>query len=518
MENALAFSGEEVEILKHNLLSTLDESVFFSNISRFFESYVTKSDRIQIYQILHDQRSRLIIDSGRIVHDGIIYKKGEFAPGHLVQTKRPYFSNNISRDPVFSTFKTDQSINSELCVPIMHEGVILATVHFQSEKVDQFGLEDINLILAILHEIKTPMANMKMYIAAKYLNEALSLKVEERERELDERKSIDLQSMERPVKEDEILGQSSAIFEMVALSDKVAKCDINLTIEGESGTGRETLAKRIHCRSARGSNLFRVVDCSSMSAIDLEKKLFGEEIYDNNGLNIIEGIFEEASNGTVLIREVSHMPLSIQGQLVRMIETKSAQRVNGRKAFNSSARIIATSNTNLVSAVEDGSFRSDLFFILNNLNIKTIPLRSRTDDIEYLANFFLNRNRAVADQKVLGPSAVKILGKYTWPGNIRELQNTMDRLHILSEGNVIDETYLKDLIDSIGVQEGNNNDNSQAVEYVQMTLGEIERNHICRTLDHLQGNKTKTAKILGITVKTLYNKLHSYGLIQNKEA
>ena len=248
----------------------------------------------------------------------------------------------------------------------------------------------------------------------------------------------------------------------------------------------------------------------------LEKELFGEEAGNfATGIQIRNGALEACNGGTLLINRICSLSPRLQAKLLGFIKEGMAFRVGGSVPFKSDIRIISSTNTVLSEKVERNEFREDLFYVLNKMNFAVPALREHIEDIELLANKFLNESKKAEDQKSLSPGVLVTLQEYNWPGNVRELQNVIERAYILSDGMIIEKDHLAD---SVGKVEMVVEEEEEEINYQEMTLDELEKRHICMTLDHLAGNKTRTAKTLGITVKTLYNKLHSYGMIQPKEA
>ena len=192
-----------------------------------------------------------------------------------------------------------------------------------------------------------------------------------------------------------------------------------------------------------------------------------------------------------------------------------AFRVGGHMPYRADVRLMVSSTKDLNELVAKGEFREDLLFNVNTMVLKIPSLRERIEDIETLATYFLNLHKRPEEQKSLSPGVVKALREYNWPGNVRELQNVIERSYILSDGMIVERDHLADSVTESRIEE--EGEDEDIVRYSEMTLDELEKRHICLTLEHLGGNKTKTAKMLGITVKTLYNKLHSYGMIGNQQ-
>jgi len=507
--------SSQIDLLSSKLLSTLDEQIFFQTLSLYFSQVVEKVDKIKIHQALEDCSSRLVSINGQTVTNGLHLGKGEGIAGHVIRTKKAYFSNNIERDPLFM-LEAREGVKRELCVPISHEGIILATLHFQVINTDrEFHRDDISNILEVLNQLSAPIRNMKIFLSAKYLNEALLKKIEKKEKEIEEnRGGLQLTDSYR-IMEPEIIGKSAKIKELKALADKVAETDVNCLIEGEAGAGKELIARRIHCRSSRSQRAFVAIDCSALTDELLEKELFGEETGNfSSGIKIRNGALELAHGGTLLMKRICALSPRLQSKLLGFIKESMTFRVGGPVPFKSDVRIISSTTTILSEKVEKNEFREDLFYVLNKMNFTAPALRTHNEDIELLANKFLNESKKMEDQKSFSPGVLLALQEYSWPGNVRELQNIIERAYILSDGMIIEKDHLAE---SVGRSDAHFEE-EESISYQEMTLDELEKRHICMTLDHLAGNKTRTAKTLGITVKTLYNKLHSYGMIAAKEA
>lgn len=511
-----ATRSEEVQTLSNLLFSSLDEKVFFPTLGMHFHKQIG-ADHTKIYIVNQDQSAELVSLNGKISKKKHELSKGEGPCGHVIRTKRPYFSNNTQRDPLFSA-EASEGVKKELIIPVNHEGIVIATIHFQViEKDLEFSRDHITEILEVLENIKRPIANMKMYLAAKFLNEALLRQIETKEKELKESKNGLQISDTYKIKDKKIVGKSEAMKHLLNLVSKVSKTNSNSLIEGMTGTGKEMIARKIHCLSNRSENAFVSVDCSALTELQLEVELFGEEIVDfTKGPTVKNGLLEKANGGTLFINSIEKMPLGIQTRLSKYLSEGLSFRINGQVPYRTDVRILGATTINLQESVEAHTFREDLFFALAGICIKVPSLSERREDIELLANFFLNKDKPCDEHKSISPSAMNKLLEYSWPGNVRELHNVMERAFILSDGIVIEKEHLSENIlrSEVIVQE----EAKQQVDFTEMTLDELEKMHITSTLDHLGGNKTRTAKILGITVKTLYNKLHSYGMIASKEA
>ena len=305
-----------------------------------------------------------------------------------------------------------------------------------------------------------------------------------------------------------IIYQSEVMTTLMKMIDRVAPSQANILILGESGTGKELLARAVHEKSTRKNKPFVAINCGALRETLLESELFGHEKGSFTGAyNKKIGLAEVADGGTLFLDEVGELTPGIQAKLLRFIQEGEIYRVGGKDPIKIDIRLISATNRELDMEVQKGNFREDLFYRINTIVVSAPPLRRRKEDISALIQHFLNntqhaymnRGRTVSEE------AMTALVRYDWPGNIRELQNVCERLQILSEGHQI---MLNDLPEHIKTPE-------VAVDFVeydpQVPLHEVEKRYILKALAHFGGNKTQAANNLGITIKTLYNKLHEYG-------
>lgn len=316
-----------------------------------------------------------------------------------------------------------------------------------------------------------------------------------------------------------------AMNHVVKLAEQIAPSDASVLITGESGTGKEVVAKFVHLKSNRASRPFISVNCAAIPENLLESELFGHEKGAFTGaIQRRIGKFEEADGGTLLLDEISEMDVRLQAKLLRAIQERVIDRVGGGKPVPVNIRILATSNRNLKEAVKQGSFREDLLYRLNVVNLALPALRQRPDDIIALARHFAakySRGNGLKDRP-LGPETERLLMRNPWPGNVRELENTIHRAVLIATGDTIgpeaiimpDGTDFGDTMigvahDSVARQAALT---AEAVTrtLVGATLADVERDLILDTLDHCLGNRTHAANILGISIRTLRNKLRLY--------
>ena len=299
---------------------------------------------------------------------------------------------------------------------------------------------------------------------------------------------------------------------VLKLAKQVAPSEANILLTGQSGTGQEVFSRFIHDNSKRANKKFVAVNCAAIPETLLESELFGYEKGAFTGAVARRiGKFEEASGGTLLLDEISETDVKIQAKLLRAIQEKEIDRIGGKAPIKVDTRIIATSNRNLDECVKNGTFRQDLYYRLNVVNINIPPLKDRPDDIIVLAKHFAKKYSELNDipLKEMTPAAEQKLLNYLWPGNVRELENTVHRAVLLSSGDKIDEdAILLDDIDAV-INPVAGTEMSGA-EFVGSTVASMERNLIIDTLKHTMGNRTTAANILGISIRTLRNKLKQY--------
>jgi DNA-binding NtrC family response regulator len=322
----------------------------------------------------------------------------------------------------------------------------------------------------------------------------------------------------------DLIVRDELMARVVKLADQVAPSDASILITGESGTGKEVLARHVHRKSNRASHPFIAVNCAAIPEQLLESELFGHEKGAFTGAVARRvGKFEEADGGTLLLDEISEMDLRLQAKLLRAIQERVIDRVGGTRPVPVDIRILATSNRVLADEVRKGTFREDLLYRLNVVNLKIPPLRDRPQDIQALADYFIDKYAKAngIKPKPLSHDARRELMRGRWPGNVRELENTLHRAVLLSIGDEIG-------VDAIRTPDGERIDESQmspvdrSVRQLAMTaevmtralvgrtVADVERDLILSTLDHCLGNRTHAANILGISIRTLRNKLNEY--------
>lgn len=302
-------------------------------------------------------------------------------------------------------------------------------------------------------------------------------------------------------------GQSAAMQEVYDQIGRVAPTAATVLITGESGTGKELVAQTIHELSRRRKQPFLAVNCSAISPQLIESEMFGHEKGSFTGaIRQHKGHFERADGGTLLLDEITEMPLELQAKLLRVLEMGTFMRVGSDQELESDVRVIAATNRVPEEGVQEGKLREDLLYRLRVFPLHLPPLRERAGDIDLLAKHFLAElNKAESTAKSFTPQALEQLRSYHWPGNVRELRNVVHRAFIMAD-EVIDTHCLPQELGVAKAYPGSSLQISTGI-----TIAEAERRLILATLEHCGGNKEKTAELLGISPKTLYNRLREYG-------
>lgn len=301
----------------------------------------------------------------------------------------------------------------------------------------------------------------------------------------------------------DIIGESSGMVKVFSLVKKVAATDSNILISGESGTGKELIATTIHYQSMRSDKPLIKINCAAMPEGLIESELFGYEKGAFTGaLKRKPGRFERAYRGSIFLDEIGDLPLSTQAKLLRVIQEKTFERVGGIETLDTDVRIIAATNKNLEEEVKKGRFREDLYYRLNVIPITLPPLRQRREDIPLLIEFFLGRSKNKLFKNIrFSKEAVDVLLEYDYPGNVRELENIVERCIVLSNSDIISRDDIPSFV-------------SGKTGKMQLLLSDVaagaERAHIIKVLKETNGSKTIAAGILGISRKTLWEKMKSY--------
>jgi formate hydrogenlyase transcriptional activator len=405
----------------------------------------------------------------------------------------------------------EEGIRSYCVVPLVARGNSIGTFTVWSESKNRYSQEDAELLREVANQVALAIANMKSY------EEVAALKAKL------EKENVYLQEEIRTEHNfEEIVGNSPALLDLLRRVDQVAPTDSTVLIHGETGTGKELVARAIHNRSARKDRPLVKVNCSAISAGLVESELFGHVKGAFTGaFERHIGRFELADGGTLFLDEVGELPLETQVKLLRVLQEREFEPVGSNRSVHVDVRIIAATNRNLEDSISAGKFRSDLYYRLNVFPLVVPPLRERRADIPQLATFFLSRCARNVGKKMEGISAAatELLNRYSWPGNIRELQNVIERAVIVSHGSMLE--LENDLI-GVSVSEAPR-DKVQAAEQTQpatqssslKTLEEVERAHISAVLQQTRGvieGANGAAKTLGMHPNTLRHRMEKLGI------
>lgn len=307
----------------------------------------------------------------------------------------------------------------------------------------------------------------------------------------------------------EMWGGSSAMKRVYEQVSRVAGTAVTVLVQGESGTGKELVAQTIHTLSRRRSRPFLAINCGAISPHLMESEIFGHEKGSFTGANRQHlGFFERAHGGTLFLDEVTEMPPDLQVKLLRVLETGTFNRVGSTETQRADVRVLGATNRVPERAVVEGKLREDLLYRLNVFPIRLPPLRERREDIALLADHFLAEIcKEEGKEKRFSKSAYERMNEYEWPGNVRELRNVVQRAFVMASGSTISDDWLEL---PAGQRSGRDSTSILSVR-IGTTLSEVERSLIFATLEHFDGHKERTAAALGVSLKTLYNRLKEYG-------
>ncbi|MFI4875837.1 MAG: sigma 54-interacting transcriptional regulator [Blastopirellula sp. JB062] len=430
------------------------------------------------------------------------HRVSRFLANTVLREGEAVLARNVMDDSRFGIrdSKGDIHATSVLCAPIRQNGRAIGVVHLYSTDAGRIpDPDDLEFALAVADNVALALKNLGRQLE---LTETIS----QTQVEIDElRKKLGAES--------QIVGRSPLIMSLQQQIARASPSRATVLICGESGVGKELVARAVHFASPRKKGPFVCLNCAALSESLLESELFGHERGAFTGATDRKmGKFEAAHNGTLMLDEIGEMSEAIQAKFLRVLEGHPFERVGGSEPVQVDVRVIAATNRDLEKEVERGRFRRDLYFRLRVVEIIAPPLRKRPEDIVELASHFLEKYNAETGRKLLGftQAAYEHMKKYRWPGNVRELKNVIERAVVLAQGERID---VDDLALSNLATSGDTADNiSLSDEYEPASLAEVERRHIALTLESTGWNKSRTASILGIERSTLDRKIRRYHL------
>jgi len=428
-----------------------------------------------------DLRKNLSIIAARNVQRENIVDLSAFSSGILqkvIETQQPCLYHDVQSDPNVSQFQSVQlqNIKSVLGVPILKDGRIWGVVLVDS-RMNRKEFNEENLVFL---DFFSNMVSLTLDKISKLEN-------------LEKENLILRNRIESEKKIPELIGESQVIQRLALLINKVAKTDATVLLLGESGTGKELIAKAVHYLSDRKDKPYLAQFCGSIPDTLLESELFGFKKGAFTGANSDKkGLFEVASGGTFFLDEIADISMALQAKMLRVLQSKEIMRLGDTKVIEIDVRVIAATNKDLKQLVKDDRFREDLFYRLNVFPIKIPPLRERIGDIPLLAYHFI---RKFSDQNInIDPKTMRILEEYSWPGNVRQLENVIQRALILCDGDKL-------LTEHIALDEDSDDSNFTG------TLVEFEKVLLLKRLKMFDGNRTATAKSLGVSVRWVQLKL-----------
>ncbi len=370
------------------------------------------------------------------------------------------------------------NIRSAVCAPLLFRDLVLGVVYLDNRASEGiFCKEDLMFLMGMCHQTGIALGNASLHRQVLLENDRLKKAIKPQYR---------------------IIGNSEGMKQVFATIRKVAPAEVTVLIEGETGTGKELVARAIHSLSLRSDRPFVAVNCAAMPRDLIESELFGHEKGAFTGAHKDRlGKFQAAHTGTIFLDEIGDMSLATQAKVLRVLEEKELHRVGGTEALAVDVRVIAATNKDLLQAVNHGEFREDLYYRLNVVSLRLPALRERPDDILSLAAHFISDRSSKISKK-----AATLLVSYPWPGNVRELKNCMDRALVMGDGETIQPEDLPHIMRKGG----------KAIPSPLETLYLLEEDHITRVLRHTDWHKSDAARILGITRQTLDNKIAKYGI------
>lgn len=418
----------------------------------------------------------------------------------VLSGREAVLAQDVAQDQQLAVFDSlgEMRAMSVICAPIHCDDRVRGLIHLYATNPDNpLDLQDLEYTVAVARQLALALDRLS---ERDQLRSGLN-QVRNENKSLRQQLNNDFQ----------LIGTSRPITELKERIDLIAETEANVLIRGESGCGKELIARSIHTRSPRRDGPFVCMNCAALNESLLESELFGHEKGAFTGATERKpGRFEQADGGTLFLDEIGEMSLAIQAKFLRVLEGHPFERVGGSKQLSVDVRILAATNRDLESAVEDGEFRKDLYFRLHVAELVAAPLRERRDDIPRLAEFFLKRFVQKTGRVITGftDDAMDVLVNYEWPGNVRELQNTIERTVILCRNELVCASDVQ--LSTLGSRLSPEPSPLPPQAYREVSLGEIEREHILATLDHTDWNKSRASQILGIERSTLDRKLKRY--------
>jgi Nif-specific regulatory protein len=416
----------------------------------------------------------------------------EYVSREVLSTKEAVLAEDVARDRYLRNREslTELGATSLICAPVVFEGRVLGLIHlYCTDPLKSLTGEDLELGVAVAKQLGAVVHNMQRQDSLSAQNRSL-------------REQLRVES--------ELVGSSEVIQAIESQIGRVAGTNATVLIRGESGVGKELVARAIHYSSPRKDGPFVCLNCAALTETLLESELFGHEKGAFTGATEKKiGKFEAADGGTIFLDEIGEMNPGTQAKLLRILDGHAFERVGGNAPIRVSVRVVAATNQPLEKFLEEGKFRRDLFFRLQVVEIQVLPLRERLSDVPILADHFLQRFVRETGRRIRGftPAALRKMSEYQWPGNVRELRNVVERAVALGTGPTIDAQDI--WLSSIDTQRPAA---APSAGYMPQSVEDVEKEHIRRTLEYTDWNKSQAAAILQIERSTLDRKIKAYEL------
>jgi transcriptional regulator with GAF, ATPase, and Fis domain/pSer/pThr/pTyr-binding forkhead associated (FHA) protein len=417
----------------------------------------------------------------------------EYVSNEVLATREAILAEDVARDRYLRNRESlnDLGATSLICAPIVFGDRVLGLIHlYCTNPLKALDAEDLEFAVAVAKQLGGVIHQMQRQVSLSAENRSL-------------REQLHVES--------ELIGDSSVMKDVEQQIARVSGTNATCLIRGESGSGKELVARAIHYSSPRKDGPFVCLNCAALTETLLESELFGHEKGSFTGATEKKiGKFEAANHGTIFLDEIGEMTVGTQAKLLRILEGHPFERVGGSVPIRVDVRVVSATNQPLEQAIQEGRFRRDLFFRLQVVEMRVPPLRERKSDVPILAEHFLRRFIRETGRKIRGftPAAVRKMEDYNWPGNVRELRNVVERAVALGTGPMLDvnDIWLSSL------EIGGASEPSREAVYRPLSLEDIEKDHILKTLTHTDWNKSQAATILNIERSTLDRKIKSYGL------
>ncbi|OQY55032.1 MAG: sigma-54-dependent Fis family transcriptional regulator [Desulfobacteraceae bacterium 4572_88] len=453
--------------------------------------------------ILHPLRNEIVIEVAHGLSENVIrnvrYKLGEGVTGKVIETGEAIAIPQISKNPLFLDRTASHKIRQELsflCVPVKKGSKVIGALSVDKPFEPSYSLEEGTKLLHVIAAM-----------VAQHVINLENIRLEkERLREENKRLKNELKNKYRVTN---IIGNSNKMREVFQMISQVSKSNATVLIRGESGTGKELVANSIHYNSRRAKNPFVKMNCAALPSNLIESELFGHERGAFTGaIKQKLGKFEMAHSGTIFLDEIGSIDPDVQVSLLRVLQEKEFERVGGQKTIKTDVRVVAATNKNLEQAVEDESFRCDLYYRLNVFPIYLPPLRERKTDILLLSDHFLEKYTKENDKDIrrFSTPSIDMLMAYHWPGNVRELENCIERAVLLCEEGVINSYHLPPTL-----QTGKESGTLPALS-LENAVANLEREMIIDAFKNTRGNTSKAAEMLKTTIRKFAYKAKKYGI------